>query len=383
MEITSVKYSFQKLVAFIMTLKKNKLLFIGSFGGKSKIVNGGQTFACKQFIENDFLKSDNQFILIDNLSSEKTSRFLFFDKLKNVLSRFSLLIYYLTTEKFNIAIIYTSESFAFYEKGFYVLLLKFCGKKVVFSPRSGLMIEWLEKPVAHKFASFVFKHCDIILAQGEFWHTFYSRQFNIKKSKMRILRNFIHFDDLLNTKKPSIQSGINLIFLGWIHEKKGVMKILEFINYSRNRLNIKLKICGEGDYEEQCRSYCNLNNLNEFVEFCGWVSGDVKQKLLNDSHFIFLLSDTEGLPNSILEGMKHGNIPIVTNVGSLNELVTIDSGHITNEVNYESIFKFIEGFVNNPVSYERISELNKQIIKKEYSNKSFESNIVEILNSLS
>lgn len=365
-----------------MSIKKDKLLFIGSFGGKSKTVNGGQTFACRQFVDNNFLKSYYHFILIDNLSSEKTSDFLFLDKLKNVLYRFFLLNYILITKNFKIAIIYTSESFAFYEKGFYVLYLKFWGKKVIFSPRSGLMIQWLEKPVARSFTSFVFKHCDLILAQGEFWQEFYCYQFNLNRSKIKILRNFVHYDDFLDIKKPSIRSGINLIYLGWIHKKKGVIKILEFINYSRNHLNIKLKICGEGDYEEECRSYCNSKNLNDLVEFCGWVSGDVKQKLLNDSHFIFLLSDTEGLPNSILEGMQHGNIPVVTNVGSLNELVKMESGYITNEIDNDLILKFIEGFVSDPMSYDNTSELNREIIKKYYSNETFESSIAEVLKSL-
>lgn len=362
-------------------LKKN-ILFIGSFGGKLSVINGGQTFACKQIIDNEYMKNNFHFILIDNLSLKKTSDFRFFDKFKNVLLRFLLLNYYTLTRKFDIVIIYTSESYAFYEKGFYVLFLNLFNKKIIFSPRSGLMIQWLNSTKANRFANLVFQKCNIILCQGDFWKNFYLKQFKLNNEKVKVLRNFINTKSTLFINKSDLNTTINVIYLGWIHEKKGILKLLEFIEFSKNRLNIKLNICGEGDLEKECRSFCNLNNLNNIVKFHGWVTGNEKEKLLRESHFIFLLSDVEGLPNSILEGMNFGNIPIVTNVGSLNELVTLDSGLIMDIIDFDLILNFINSLKSNTNQFLRMSESNISFINKYYSNSAFELNIKNILESI-
>lgn len=363
-------------------MKKENILFIGSFGGKEKVITGGQTFACRQFIDNPYLKSRFNFLLVDNLTVKKTSEFLFSSKVKNVFIRFFQIIYFLINYKFKIVIIYTSESFAFYEKGFYAILLKTLGKKIIFSPRSGLMVDWVEKYFPFHFAKIVFGKSDIVMCQGEFWLEYYNKKFNLNSTKTHIVRNFIQIDDDDFIEKDSLSSCINLIYIGWIHEKKGVMSLLEFIKFSKSILKTKLKICGEGDFEFKCREYCKENNLNDVVEFCGWVNEEEKSKLLSESHFILLLSETEGLPNSIIEGMKYGNIPIVTNVGSLNELVNSSNGYICENIDLNSILNFIKKFHNDPVKYAQVSKMNTEIIRDNFSNRSFENSVNQILKSL-
>lgn len=363
-------------------MKKENILFIGSFGGKEKVITGGQTFACRQFIDNAYLKLRFDFLLVDNLTEKKTSKFLYSSKIKNVFIRLVQIIYYLINYKFSIVIIYTSESFAFYEKGFYAIFLKILGKKIIFSPRSGLMIDWLEKEIPFHFAKKVFSSCDVILCQGEFWLNYYRNKFDLNLSKLHVVNNFIQCDDNVMINKTPLDSCINIIYLGWIHEKKGVLKLLDFIKFSKNKLKIKVKICGEGDFEATCREFCVKNELNEIVDFCGWVNDIEKTKLLIESHFIFLLSDTEGLPNSIIEGMKNGNVPVVTNVGSLSELVKSENGYICNSIDNTAILNFLLDYVNKPMEYVRASKLNTQIIRENYSNYSFEKRMYKVIRSL-
>ena len=63
-------------------------------------------------------------------------------------------------------------------------------------------------------------------------------------------------------------------------------------------------------------------NLDTLINFHGWVSGDMKIKLLNLADSFILPSYVEGVPISILEAESYG-VPILsTIVGGIPEIVT-------------------------------------------------------------
>lgn len=57
------------------------------------------------------------------------------------------------------------------------------------------------------------------------------------------------------------------------------------------------------------------------IIFPGIVYGDAKAQLLKNSMAYCLVSSSEGLPIALLEGMVYGNIPIVTDIPSIKEVL--------------------------------------------------------------
>lgn len=57
------------------------------------------------------------------------------------------------------------------------------------------------------------------------------------------------------------------------------------------------------------------------IIFPGIVYGDAKAALLRNSIAYCLVSSSEGLPIALLEGMSYGNIPVVTRIPSIKEVL--------------------------------------------------------------
>lgn len=73
----------------------------------------------------------------------------------------------------------------------------------------------------------------------------------------------------------------DVVFLGRLVERKGARELLEAFNLlSQEMPDVKLKIAGKGEQEASLKKYVQTNNLNDKVEFLGFVSEEEKASLL-------------------------------------------------------------------------------------------------------
>ena len=87
--------------------------------------------------------------------------------------------------------------------------------------------------------------------------------------------------------------------------------------------SIRLTVGGNGDIAA-AQSAADRLGIAHLVSFAGWVDGDAKRRLLQNSDVYVLPSHNEGLPVSILEAMSW-QLPIIsTDVGAIAELVRQD-----------------------------------------------------------
>lgn len=114
------------------------------------------------------------------------------------------------------------------------------------------------------------------------------------------------------------------LYLGVLIPRKGVTDLIKAVKLISNTTEIKkfhLIIAGTGDDEVRLKEMVKAANLEEFISFAGWVSGDNKTQLLMSSQILVLPSYNEGLPISILEAASYG-LPIVsTKVGDIASVV--------------------------------------------------------------
>jgi glycosyltransferase involved in cell wall biosynthesis len=91
---------------------------------------------------------------------------------------------------------------------------------------------------------------------------------------------------------------------------------------------VKLLLCGSGEDEDLLRAHVREHQLQDHVEFLGWMS---QAELINaflGAH-VFLhpseqtaSGDREGVPNSMLEAMASGLPVVATHHGGIPEAVT-------------------------------------------------------------
>ena len=121
------------------------------------------------------------------------------------------------------------------------------------------------------------------------------------------------------------QHEIDLIYVGTISRRKGLLYLLEAI-YLLKDFSIKLNIVGdtnyENDYYTELCLYIDQHSLAKKVEFHGRLSTVELDKIFRRVDIFVLPSLWEGYGIAIIDAMKYG-IPIVaSNIGAIPEIVT-------------------------------------------------------------
>ena len=185
---------------------------------------------------------------------------------------------------------------------------------------------------------------------------------NFNYSKGLVLSNSV--DTNLYTHSSNKKQGLKktILFLGRIHESKGINDILEAFKLLNSEISFRFILCGEGPmriwFEQECE-----NLLGNDFQYLGIVSGKEKIKAINDADIFILPSHFEGLPVALLETMAAGLVPIVTDVGSMKYVVQ----HQINGIRVKK---------NNPVD---LSLKIKELLLNDSLFKSLSKNAVETI----
>lgn len=83
----------------------------------------------------------------------------------------------------------------------------------------------------------------------------------------------------------------------------------------------KMEILGSGPLYNECERYINEKGLHNRIRMYGWVDSEKKWDVMAKWSYLLFPTDTEGLPNSLLECMSLGIVPICSPVSSIPSLV--------------------------------------------------------------
>ena len=188
-----------------------------------------------------------------------------------------------------------------------------------------------------------------------------------KKEKIVVLPNAVEVTS--NGLSKKYKDKIKLLFLGRIDKTKGFPEIEKTLNkLIRINIDFQLSVCGEGPYREEFVNKLN-SSLKAKVIYKGVVSGNEKDKILQESH-IFLLPSyfPEGLPNALLEAMGAGLVPICTPIGSIPCVISDKvNGFIIPFHDEESIVEILITLNNDRDLMKKIGNNAHVHIKENYS----------------
>jgi glycosyltransferase involved in cell wall biosynthesis len=183
----------------------------------------------------------------------------------------------------------------------------------------------------------------------------------VDSNKIFVISTMFDGHYLKIAENTSNDKNIVLLFLSRFIKEKGIYELLgAFKNLQKNIPNLKLILAGDGPEKTNMQNYVYENNLQNDVEFCGFVRDETKAKIFKSADiFVFPTYYGEGCPVSLLEAMAAG-LPIITTPAGGIKDIFIDgiNGILLKEVTQNSISIAIESLLSNKAQLAKIKETN-------------------------
>jgi glycosyltransferase involved in cell wall biosynthesis len=150
-------------------------------------------------------------------------------------------------------------------------------------------------------------------------------KWNLQNYKHKIL---IAHEHVINLDKFRVKNNLtdrqNTIgYIGRLSSEKGVEKFVQSlpIIFGNQKSNYQVMIGGDGLLRSKIENSIHEQGLLNRVEMTGWISHDRLPDYLNRLRLLVLPSNSEGLPNIILEAMACGTPVLVTPVGAIPDYI--------------------------------------------------------------
>jgi glycosyltransferase involved in cell wall biosynthesis len=312
-------------------------------------------------------------------------------KIENFINAFKLVVdlkKQLNSEEYNIIHFHSSIKFSLLRDLLVIQKIrnKFYGKIVLhihYADKENILFnERYDKLVIMK----LFKNVDKVIFLSEKTKEQFL-QAGLAENKCAVVYNF----HLVNTCNETVDRKFsalntehkrNLLFLGSIDKRKGIIELLTALT-GVNKDYFIFNICGTvTDISVENKFYELVDSMKDNVVLQGYVSGEKKNKILNETDILILPSYGEGLPISILEAMASGCSIISTNVGAIPEIIKDKvNGYIIKPGDIESLRERINTLLTSKTHLKEVIKEN-YTYSKQFSIGNFIKNISNIYDTL-
>lgn len=254
--------------------------------------------------------------------------------------------------------IHSGSKVSFWRKSIFILIGKAFGKKIICHMHGGAFKDFTEKN--SKKVHYVIRHTDCLIALSESWRQYFEQEFNLKN--IVVVNNIIDYPHF----EPQPHDIPTLLFLGCINKNKGIYDLLDVIIQNKTEYNHKMKLLigGKGEVES-IRKNIKDNNISDIVSYIGWVSGEKKIEVFNQSDIFILPSYYEGLPVSILEAMSYSMPIISTNIGGIPEIVKDGvNGYLIHPGNKEKLKQTIDILITNTGLQREMGKESQRMVRR-------------------
>jgi glycosyltransferase involved in cell wall biosynthesis len=196
------------------------------------------------------------------------------------------------------------------------------------------------------------------------------RTWKMERFESKILIAHEHFPDpnAFEITKP-LEKRSNIIgHIGCLREDKGSFNFVRSIPHIlKNNPEMKFLIGGDGSLKESMERFVKESGIQTSVRFTGWIPHDQLPGYLNDLKLIVLPSNTEGLPNLMLEAMACGTPVLATGVGAIPDAIKEgETGFILPDNSPESISERIIDVISSPC-LSTVSERALELVHERFS----------------
>jgi len=182
-----------------------------------------------------------------------------------------------------------------------------------------------------------------------------------------VLSNSIDTKIFIKEERKGVAIKPILLFLGRIHESKGIDDIYDALALLKEKAKFKFLLCGTGPLKSLYVDKFKVL-LGDDFEYLGIVSGSLKTKIIQKSD-VFLLPSRygEGLPMALLETMSAGVVPVVTDDASMKYIVENNvNGIRVNKKDPEDLSEKLDLLLSTPELYDLCSNNAQKTVTDKY-----------------
>ena len=246
-----------------------------------------------------------------------------------------VMCYKIQFKKAKIVHIHTASGVTFYRESVFLYLASFLGAKTILHMHSGILKEFYE--THPKFVGKCLKKADRVITIANVWERYLKAKGH---SNVITIKNPI---EVPRPQNKNINQKIQVLILGLVCQNKGIWDILEMVkdHHEEFKNRMKLQVGGNGEVERLI-NFIHENNLNDVVEYIGWVDEEKKPYILSNTDIYLQPSYKEALGIAILEAMSY-KVPIIaTNTGGIPEIVQDGkNGYLIEPGDKEELFQMI------------------------------------------
>lgn len=240
------------------------------------------------------------------------------DKLKKALAGYWAFCRLLRKDRPDLVHIHSSFGPSFYRKIPFIYLSRLSKIPVVNHIHGAEFDSFYEKASASKKRRVrrVYRKCTWFIVLSEEWKEKIAQI--VSADRIDVIENYCVLPEKIYHEERRQNQ---ILFLGALEERKGCYDIpVIFESVKRKCPNARLVMAGDGQMK-QVREAFDEKNLLSDVTFTGWVRGQEKDKLLQQSAVFLFPSYNEGMPVAVLEAMGYGLGIVTTTVGGIPQLI--------------------------------------------------------------
>jgi len=186
-------------------------------------------------------------------------------------------------------------------------------------------------------------------------------------------------EEIIPIQPRELTGTIKLLFVGSFNPGKRIILALEVVKeLVENKVDIHLDVMGDGKMRVEIETYIKNNNLKNYVTLHGNQNADYVKSYYQKSHFLILMSKSEGWPKVVAEAMFWGCVPISTNVSCVNYMMGYGSRGKIAQVDAKDISEKISYYKEHSDEYKDAS-LEGVKWSQEYILETFEDAIEKVL----
>jgi len=260
-----------------------------------------------------------------------------------------------------------------------VLLKVFTRAKVIYDVHEDYSKQILSKPyipkIARKGIAFLIRLMEVI--SSRFFDGIITatddilRNFSYHKKSLSI-RNFPVLSNFLVMRTNKNNNIFNLIYVGGLTKIRGIIQIVQSLEFISSNNSIKLTLCGEfypSDFEDRVRSLKGFNS----VEYLGWIEPEKIPEALSkaDAGIVCLLPKSNyinAMPTKLFEYMAC-SLPVVASDFPLwKEIVEGNRcGICVDPLNPKEIAQAVEYLMEHPDEAKQMGENGRKAVLEKYN----------------
>jgi colanic acid/amylovoran biosynthesis glycosyltransferase len=191
--------------------------------------------------------------------------------------------------------------------------------------------------------------------------------------KIRLMRTILP-DIPFVQRHPPADGVWRLVQAARLVAKKGIATSLRaFAQFLQSCPNSTFTVAGEGPLENELRAEAMRLNIDQQVEFVGFLPQEELQGLFSVSHIFIHPSETvggdvEGVPNAMLEAMAGGLPVVATRHGGIPEVICDgENGFLCAEGDDQQLATTLLNLASDPTLYRRMSETASSSVREQFS----------------